>query len=91
MQFHHTPTHASWVNLIECFFSILGKQGLAHRVDRSTHSLRAFLVQYLANYNEHARALHLDQRPGETPTDYRGDEGVSGDPIRPDRNVTDQE
>lgn len=51
---HHTPTHASWVNLIECFFSILGKQGLAHRVDSSKRPLRTFLVQYLATYNEHA-------------------------------------
>ena len=50
--FHHTPTHASWVNLIEVFFSILGKQGLSHRVDRSTTSLRAFLLQYLDQYNQ---------------------------------------
>jgi transposase len=33
--FHYTPTHASWVNLIECFFSILSKQGLAHSVQHS--------------------------------------------------------
>jgi transposase len=52
VHFHYTPTHASWVNLIECFFSILGKQGLTHRVDRSTASLRAFLRQYLETYNE---------------------------------------
>jgi hypothetical protein len=52
VHFHHTPTHASWVNLIEVFFSILGKQGLAHRVDRSKVSLRAFLLQYLEKYNE---------------------------------------
>ena len=50
--FHHTPTHASWANLIEVFFSILGKQGLSHRVDRSTTSLRAFLLQYLEQYNQ---------------------------------------
>ena len=49
---HYTPTHASWVNLIECFFSILGKQGLSQRVDRSTVSLRAFLLRYLEKYNE---------------------------------------
>src|SRR6185437_7369380 len=30
VRFHYTPTHASWLNLIECFFSILSKQGLAH-------------------------------------------------------------
>ena len=26
VHFHHTPTQASWVNLIECFFSILRRQ-----------------------------------------------------------------
>jgi transposase len=53
VQFHHTPTHASWVNLIEVFFSILlGKQGLSHRVDRSKASLRAFLLQYLEQSNQ---------------------------------------
>jgi transposase len=52
VHFHHTPTHASWVNLIEVFFSILGKQGLAHRVDRSKASLRTFLLQYLDRYNQ---------------------------------------
>jgi transposase len=52
VHFHYTPTHASWVNLIECFFSILGKQGLSQRVDRSTVSLRAFLLRYLEKYNE---------------------------------------
>ena len=51
VSFHYTPTHASWVNLIEVFFSILGKQGLSHRVDRSKRSLRAFLLQYLEQYN----------------------------------------
>lgn len=52
VHFHHTPTHASWVNLIEVFFSILGKQGLSHRVDHSKASLRAFLLQYLEQYNQ---------------------------------------
>src|SRR5437899_4889980 len=52
VHFHHTPTHASWVNLIEVFFSILGKQGLSHRVDRSKTSLRSFLLQYLEHYNQ---------------------------------------
>jgi transposase len=25
VHFHYTPTHASWTNMVECFFSILGK------------------------------------------------------------------
>jgi hypothetical protein len=28
VSFHYTPTHASWVNLTECFFSILTRQGV---------------------------------------------------------------
>lgn len=51
VKFHYTPTHASWVNLIECFFSILSKQGLAHRVQRSKQDLKDLLHRFLANYN----------------------------------------
>jgi transposase len=52
VRFHYTPTHASWLNLIECFFSILGKQALAHSVQRSKQDLKALLHRFLANYNE---------------------------------------
>ena len=52
VQFHYTPTHASWVNLIECFFSILSKQGLAHSVQRSKQELKELLIRFLANYNQ---------------------------------------
>lgn len=52
VHFHHTPTHASWVNLIECFFSILSKQGLSQSVHRSKRDLKDFLLRYLATYNE---------------------------------------
>jgi len=51
VQFHYTPTHASWVNLIECFFSILSKQGLAHSVQRSKQELKDLLNRFLASYN----------------------------------------
>jgi hypothetical protein len=52
VQFHYMPTHASWVNLIECFFSILSKQGLAHSVQRSNPDLKGLLQRFLANYNQ---------------------------------------
>ena len=51
VHFHYTPTHASWVNLIECFFSILNKQGLAHSVQRSKQDLKDLLHRFLASYN----------------------------------------
>ena len=51
VQFHYTPTHASWVNLIECFFSILSKQGLAHSVQRSKQGLKELLHRFIASDN----------------------------------------
>ena len=52
VSFHYTPTHASWLNLIECFFSILTKQGLQHSVHRSVKDLDKFLNSYIAQYNQ---------------------------------------
>lgn len=52
VQFHYTPTHASWLNLIECFFSILSKQGLAHSVQHSKRDLKDLLQRFLASYNQ---------------------------------------
>lgn len=52
VQFHYTPTHASWVNLIECFFSILSKQGLSHSVQHSKQELKELLNRFIASYNE---------------------------------------
>jgi transposase len=50
--FHYTPTHASWLNLIECFFSILTKQGLQQSVHRSVKELDRFLKDYITHYNK---------------------------------------
>ena len=51
--FHYIPTHASWVNLIECFFGILTRQGLSQSVHQSRQQLKEFLLRYLENYNQH--------------------------------------
>jgi len=50
--FHYTPTHASWTNLIECFFGILTKQGLQQAVHTSTKQLTAFLKKFITAYNK---------------------------------------
>ena len=52
VSFHYTPTHASWVNLIECFFAILTKQGLQQAVHRSGKELERFLKTYVEEYNK---------------------------------------
>ena len=53
VHFHYTPTHASWTNMIECFFSILTKQALTQSVHRSKRDLKEFLLRYLKNYSQH--------------------------------------
>jgi transposase len=50
--FHYTPTHASWVNLVECFFSILTRQGLQQAVHLSAQELTRFLKDYIRHYNK---------------------------------------
>src|SRR5438477_5535172 len=52
VHFHYTATHASWMNMIECFFSILTRQALTHSVQRSKKDLKDFLLRYLKKYSE---------------------------------------
>ena len=52
VHFHYTPTHASWMNMIECFFSILTRQALTHSVQRSKKDLKDLLLRYLKKYSE---------------------------------------
>jgi transposase len=52
VSFHYTPTHASWVNLAECFFSILTRKGLQQSVHRSLRELVRFLKDFVIEYNK---------------------------------------
>ena len=54
VSFHCIPTHASWVNLAECFFSILTRQGLQQSVHRSNKELVRFL-----NVTDHLKMHHF--------------------------------
>lgn len=51
VSFHYTPTHASWVNLVECFFSILTRTGLQQQVHKSGKALERFLKSFIEAYN----------------------------------------
>jgi transposase len=53
VHFHYTATHASWMNMIECFFSILSRQALTHSVQRSKKDLKDLLLRYLNKYSLH--------------------------------------
>ena len=54
VRFHYTPTHASWLNQVEIWFSILGRQALAGASFRSSQQLRRHIDDFLAAYNQTA-------------------------------------
>lgn len=49
--FHYTPKHASWVNQVECFFSILQRQCLTHGSFGSVEELREVVLAFLDDWN----------------------------------------
>jgi transposase len=51
VHFHYTPTSASWLNQVEGFFGILGKQSLSETDFHSKLALREHLDVYMASWN----------------------------------------
>jgi len=51
VQFHYTPTSASWLNQVEGFFGVLGKQSLGRTDFNSKHALRDHLDAYMRAWN----------------------------------------
>jgi hypothetical protein len=49
--FHYTPTSASWLNQVEGFFGILGKQSLSVTNFSSNRALREHLEAFMRAWN----------------------------------------
>lgn len=62
---HRTPTHASWLNQIELFFSILERRLLRHGEFDSIDDLTARIVAFINDYNRRAKPFRwtYDGRP----------------------------
>jgi len=52
--FHYTPTHASWLNQIEIWFSILTRKALRGASFISVKQLRKAITDFIESYNENA-------------------------------------
>ncbi len=52
---HFTPTSASWLNLVECWFSILSRGPLERGAFTSTDDLAAAIRGYIAETNAHPK------------------------------------
>lgn len=51
-RFHYTPLHASWVNQIELWFSILAAKSLRHGSFASEKALREAVLSFVGYWNE---------------------------------------
>jgi len=60
---HFTPKHASWLNQIECWFSILSRHVLARGSFTSTDDLAAKIDAYVAWYLQTDRPFRWSYRP----------------------------
>jgi transposase len=55
VHFHFTPTHASWLNQVEIWFSILSGKSLDGASFQSVPELIAHIEAFIADYNETAK------------------------------------
>ncbi|MGH9325347.1 MAG: IS630 family transposase [Terriglobia bacterium] len=62
VRFHYTPTHASWLNQIECWFSILSRQALKGASFTLVAQLRKAIDHFVAGYNETAAPFEWTKR-----------------------------
>lgn len=62
VQFHFTPTHASWLNQIECWFSILSRRALRGASFTSPGEVRAAIDCFIAACNQKAVPFEWTKR-----------------------------
>ena len=54
-RFVFTPKHASWLNQVEIFFSILARRLIRHGAFTSEHDLACQMLAFVETYNQNAR------------------------------------
>ncbi len=53
--FHYTPIHASWVNQIECWFSVLQRRVIRHNAFDSLEALDVEVLGFIDHWNKYER------------------------------------
>jgi len=62
IQFHFTPTSASWLNQIEIWFGLLTRKALRGASFSSKDQLRSAIEGFVARTNEHPKPFHWRKR-----------------------------
>jgi transposase len=73
VHFHYTPTHASWLNQVECWFSILWRQALRGLSATSVRAIRKAIDAFIDAYSKNAHPFEWIKsvvHPGQLKTKY---------------------
>jgi transposase len=62
VQFHFTPTSASWLNQVEIWFGLLTRKALRGASFASKDQLRSAIEAFVARTNEHPKPFHWRKR-----------------------------
>jgi len=62
VHFHFTPTHASWLNQVECWFSILSRRALRGASFNSPEEVRNAIDRFVEAYNQDAEPFEWRKR-----------------------------
>lgn len=62
VHFHFTPTHASWLNQVECWFSILWRAALKGASFTSPRRVREAIDCFITAYNQNAAPFEWTKR-----------------------------
>jgi transposase len=62
VQFHFTPTSASWLNQIEIVFSLLQRKALSGASFKNKDQLRDAIEAFIKKHNEHAKPFRWRKR-----------------------------
>ncbi len=68
---HRTPTHASWLNQIEMWFSILTRQLLDTAEFAHTSDLAGAILDHIDDYNNRAKPFKWTYHPNQQPQNSR--------------------
>jgi len=73
VHFHYTPTHASWLNQVECWFSILWRQALRGLSVTSVKAIRKAIDAFIDAYSKNAHPFEWTKshvHPGQLKNKY---------------------
>jgi len=55
VRLHFTPTGCPWINLVECFFSVITRQAIRSGSFTSVRQLTDTIGAYIDTWNDHPR------------------------------------